>query len=211
MKKDGIAFFDLDGTITTKDTFIDFIVFCRGKFYFLSGLLMLSPLIALYLLKLFPNYRLKEIFFRFYLASYYSADDLENLGKSYSIKILPSIVYKEAINQINWHKEKNHRIIILTASSPLWLSEWCRSNELDIIGTEFVKSGNKYTGKINGKNCLGLQKMLIVEKIINETQLNLTYGYGDSKADKNFLSILIHGSYKPYWIKKLLPLTARVS
>ncbi len=211
MKKDGIAFFDLDGTITTKDTFIDFIVFCRGKFYFLSGLLMLSPLIALYLLKLFPNYRLKEIFFRFYLASYYSADDLENLGKSYSIKILPSIVYKEAINQINWHKEKNHRIIILTASSPLWLSEWCRSNELDIIGTEFVKSGNKYTGKINGKNCLGLQKMLIVEKIINETQFNLTYGYGDSNSDKNFLSILIHGSYKPYWIKKLLPLTARVS
>jgi phosphatidylglycerophosphatase C len=211
VKKDGIAFFDLDGTITTKDTFIDFIVFCRGKFYFLSGLLMLSPLIALYLLKLFPNYRLKEIFFRFYLASYYSADDLENLGKSYSIKILPSIVYKEAINQINWHKEKNHRIIILTASSPLWLSEWCRSNELDIIGTEFVKSGNKYTGKINGKNCLGLQKMLIVEKIINETQFNLTYGYGDSNSDKNFLSILIHGSYKPYWIKKLLPLTARVS
>jgi phosphatidylglycerophosphatase C len=201
VKGKGIAFFDLDGTITSKDTFIDFIVFCRGNFYFLLGLLMLSPLIALYLLKLFPNHRLKEIFFKFYLASYYSANDLENLGKDYSMKRLPSIVYKEAIKQINWHKENNHRIIILTASSSLWLSEWCRLNELHIIGTEFVKFGNNYTGKINGENCYGLQKKVIVEKILNETQFNLTYGYGDSKADKKFLSILRHGHYKPYWIK----------
>ncbi len=201
MRVKGIAFFDLDGTITTKDTFIDFIVFCRGKFYFLIGLLLLSPFIVLHLIKLFPNYRLKEIFFRYYLASYYSAIELENHGKSYSVKRLPNIIYKEAIKQINWHKENDHKIIILTASSPIWLSEWCRLNELDLIGTVFVKSGKNYTGKINGKNCHGLQKMIIVEKIINETEFNLTYGYGDSKADKNFLSILRHGSYKPYWIK----------
>lgn len=196
-----MAFFDLDGTITTKDTFIDFIVFCRGKFYFLLGLLLLSPFIALYLIKLLPNYRLKEIFFRYYLASYFSADDLENLGKTYSVKRLPNIFYKEAIKQINWHKENNHRIIILTASSSIWLSEWCRSNELEIIGTQFAKSGNKYTGKIYGKNCYGRQKKIIVEKILNETPFILTYGYGDSKADKNFLSILRHGNYKPHWIK----------
>jgi hypothetical protein len=97
----GIAFFDLDGTITTKDTFIDFIVFCRGKFYFLIGLLLLSPFIVLNIIKLFPNYRLKEIFFRYYLASYYSAIELENHGKSYSVKRLPNIIYKEAIKQIN--------------------------------------------------------------------------------------------------------------
>ncbi len=201
MKGKGIAFFDLDGTITAKDTFIDFIIFCRGKLNFLLGLLLLSPFIALYLIKLFPNYRLKEMFFRHYLASYYSAEDLENLGKSYSVKRLPNIIYKEPIKQIIWHKENNHRIIILTASSSLWLSEWCRSNELDIIGTEFVKSKDNYTGKINGENCYGLQKKIIIEKILNETPFNLTYGYGDSKADKNFLSILRHGNYKPYWIK----------
>ena len=204
MKKDGIAFFDLDGTITTKDTFIDFIVFCRGKFYFFLGLLILSPFIALYLIKLLPNYRLKEIFFRYYLASYYSAEELDNLGKSYSVNKLPKIVYKEALKKINWHKEKNHRIIILTASSSIWLSDWCRSNELEIIGTQFIRSGNKYTGKINGKNCYGLQKMIIVEKILNESQINLTYGYGDSKADKKFLSILTYERYKPYWRKNYL-------
>lgn len=201
MKEKGIAFFDLDGTITSKDTFIDFIVFCRGKFFFLLGLLLLSPLIVLYLIRLFPNYRLKELFFRYYLASYYSADELDNLGKSYSVKRLPSIVYKEALNEINWHKENNHKIIILTASSPLWLSEWCKLNGLYLIGTEFVKICQKYTGKIYGSNCYGLQKMFIVEKIINETKFNCTYGYGDSKADKKFLSILNQGNYKPYWIK----------
>jgi phosphatidylglycerophosphatase C len=197
----GIAFFDLDGTITQKDTFIDFIIYCRGKNYFILGILLLTPWIVLYLLKLFPNFRLKEMFFRYFLANYFSVDQLENIGKSYSNKRLPSIVYKEALKRIKWHKENNHKIIILTASSSIWLSDWCRLNELELIGTEFEKVGNKYTGKIIGKNCHGLQKMVIVDKILNETEFNLTYGYGDSEADKLFLYRLKNIDYRPEWIK----------
>lgn len=193
MKGKGIAFFDLDGTITSKDTFIDFIIYCRGKSYFLLGLFFLSPMIVLYLLKLYPNHKLKELFFKHYLASYFPANELENLGVNYSLKRLPNIVNDLALNRINWHKKNNHKIIIITASSPLWLSEWCRLNKLDLIGTEFYKSNNKYDGKIIGKNCHGLQKLFIVEKILNENDFDLTFGYGDSKADIEFLNKLKYG------------------
>lgn len=199
--ENGIAFFDLDGTITSNDTFIDFIVFCRGKFPFFLGLLILSPYLLLFTFKLYPNYKLKELFFKYYLAEYYSEEKLENLGKLYALNRLPSVVYKEAIKQINWHKKNDHKVIILTASSPLWLSDWCKINQIDIIGTEFEKKDGKYTGKISGKNCYGQQKLIIVDNILKDTGISLTYGYGDSKADKPFLSRLKYGYFRPFWIQ----------
>lgn len=194
-----IAFFDLDGTITSRDTFIDFIIFCRGPIFFFLGLLQLSPFIFLFFLKLYPNHKLKELFFGFYLADYYSIEKLENLGKVYAIKRLPSLVYNDALKQLYWHKANNHKVIILTASSSIWLSEWCSLNELELIGTEFEKKEGKYTGRILGKNCHGQQKMLIVEKIIKETGVLISYGYGDTKADKPFLGRLKFSCFKPDW------------
>ena len=196
----GIAFFDLDGTITSKDTFLDFIKYCRGDFFFYLGLFVLSPYIFLYIFKLYPNYKLKELFFTYYLASYYSILELDNLGKLYSIERIPDLVYKEALIRIKWHKEIHHEVIILTASSPIWLSEWCKINKLLLIGTEFIKKDDKYTGEISGKNCFGLQKQIIVDKILRETDISITYGYGDSKADKFFLDKLNIIYFPPYWV-----------
>jgi HAD superfamily phosphoserine phosphatase-like hydrolase len=144
-------------------------------------------------------FKLKEIFFTYYLAKYYSIEELENIGKSYAKKRLPKIIYKGALKQIKWHKENNHKVIILTASSTIWLSAWCKLNELEIIGTEFAKKDGKFTGKIWGKNCHGKQKLLILNNILSETGVSLTYGYGDSKADKLFLEKVKYSNYKPSW------------
>lgn len=193
----GIAFFDLDGTVTSKDTFMDFIIFCRGKWSFYSKLAYLSPFIILYILKLYPSLKMKEKFFQAFLAHYKPAE-LEKLGKSYSANRLPEIVYQEAIERIEWHKKNNHRVIILTASSPIWLSEWCKSNQLELIGTQFQLLNGKYTGKISGKNLYGVEKLLVVESMLSKDNELISYGYGDSQADKYFLDVMNHSYYKPF-------------
>ena len=196
-----IAFFDLDGTITKKDTFIDFIIFVRGYFFFFLGLLVLSPFIVLFKLKLFPNYRLKELFFKFYLSKF-DADELEKKGKYYALNRIPEITYKDALNRINWHKTNNHRVIVLTASSGLWIFDWCDVNQLELIGTNFEKVGGRYSGKIKGKNCFGQEKLRIVNAIVQDSSDLITYGYGDSEADKYFLDVMTHSVYKPDWTQK---------
>ncbi len=65
-KKDTIAIFDLDGTITSKDTFIAFIKYVNGKLKYYLGILYLSPYIVLFYLKLYTNRELKEMFFSYY-------------------------------------------------------------------------------------------------------------------------------------------------
>ena len=195
--KIGIAFFDLDGTITKKDTFIDFIIYVNGRFNYFKGLIILSPWIFLYFIKIFPNYRLKEKFFKYYLSKY-PCNKLNTLGKEYAINIIPTITYKEAINRIEWHRNNDHRIIILTASSPIWLSEWCSSNKIEIIGTEFESINGKYTGKIKGKNCHGREKLKIVSEILASCDATDSFGYGDSKSDLYFMKALKKFEYRGF-------------
>jgi phosphoserine phosphatase len=130
--------------------------------------------------------------------SKYLPAQLEELGKYYSIDRLPNIIYKEALDRIEMHKKNNHRVIILTASSAIWLSEWCKQNNLELIGTKYEVFANQYTGKILGGNCYGRQKLLIVKEIISKNKGLPTYGYGDSKADKLFLGVLEYSYFKPF-------------
>lgn len=185
----GIAFFDLDGTITKKDTYIEFIKYARGKLFFLFGITVLSPFILLFYLKIIPNYKLKEYFFSFFFKNY-SETQLNSIGKLFCESKMPRLIYKTAIERIKWHQNKNHRIIILTASSPIWLSDWCAKHKIELIGTKFESINGKFTGKIDGKNCFGEQKKVIVKKILSTNKYSETYGYGDSKSDLPFLNEL---------------------
>ena len=56
-----LALFDFDGTITTNDSLIKFIRFAVGDTKTLFGMILLSPMLILYKLKLIPNYRAKEM------------------------------------------------------------------------------------------------------------------------------------------------------
>lgn len=59
MKK-GIAFFDFDGTLTTKDTLLEFIKYCKGNNAFYAGFLINSPFLLAYKLKIISNQAAKE-------------------------------------------------------------------------------------------------------------------------------------------------------
>jgi hypothetical protein len=55
-----LLFFDFDGTITTKDTLLEFIKFSKGKLNFLSGFLIYSPFLVAYKLGIISNQSAKE-------------------------------------------------------------------------------------------------------------------------------------------------------
>lgn len=55
-----LALFDFDGTITTKDTLVEFIKYAKGSHVYYLGLMVLSPMLLRYYLKLMPNDIAKE-------------------------------------------------------------------------------------------------------------------------------------------------------
>ena len=66
LMKKTVYLFDFDGTITTKDTFIEVIRHAKGTWKWLFGFLLFSPILVLMKLHLKPNWKAKQRIFAYF-------------------------------------------------------------------------------------------------------------------------------------------------
>jgi len=189
-----IAFFDFDGTITTKDTLVDFIKFAIGKpSYYLRGL-RLIPLIGAYKIGLIPNNIAKEKVFSFYFKNW-DTNQFLKFANNYSEKEIKKIVRPSAIERIRWHQRKGHKVVVVSASIETWLQKWCNVYSVELLSTRIEFIDNKVSGKFASKNCFGIEKVNRINEKFNLSEYSYIYAYGDSIGDKEMLAI----SDAPYY------------
>lgn len=190
MKKNNrIAVFDLDGTITDKDTYLEFIKFAKGSVKFYLGLMLLSPRIIAFYLKWISNNQLKLAFFQYFFGTT-EVSDLRKSGTQFAFNRIPDMVRSGAQQVLRWHLDRGHEVLILTASSDLWVGKWCEMNNFQLISTKFQAVDNKFTGAFEGSNCFGPEKKKLLLEFFRDKEYYFTYGYGDSAADSYFLELV---------------------
>ncbi|MEI6544127.1 MAG: HAD family hydrolase, partial [Methylococcales bacterium] len=118
-----IAFFDFDGTITTKDSLPDFIKFAIGKPKYYLGLCLLSPILLAYVLKLLPNHSAKEKMISYYFKGW-SEKNFQTVADEYAAHQIDKIVRPKALEKLHWHQEQGHKVVIVSASMKSWLKQW---------------------------------------------------------------------------------------
>jgi len=192
-----IAFFDFDGTITKRDSFIEFIVHAVGKDRFTLGFMVLSPVILAYKLKIIPNYRAKEIVLSFFFKGL-SLTEFNEACRSYSETKLDTIVKPSAMERIKWHKERGDKVVVVSASIENWLVGWTERNGLELLSTKLNFTDDKFTGKFSTKNCHGQEKVDRIKKTFDLSEYNEIYAYGDSSGDTQMLAMADHGFYRNF-------------
>lgn len=197
MGKDTIAAFDFDGTITTKDTLVDFLVFAFGWPKFLVGLIVKSPILINYKLGVTPNYRAKESLFAYFWNNT-PMSNFNSITQKYATTRLPQILRQEALSKINWHKDQGHKIVILSASLKNWIEPWASSQNIKVIATEIEIQKNKLTGKFLTENCYGPEKIKRLLEFYPKRSNYILYAYGDSKGDKELLKFADLAFYKNF-------------
>lgn len=190
-----LALFDFDGTITNKDTLIEFIKFVHGRKRLFLGLLHLSPILILYKLKLIPNYKAKEILFSYFFKGF-SEDQFKKAATAYSLSQIDSIVKEKARQRLLWHKNNGHKIVIVSASIDCWLRPWCEKNGFDLIATKLEIKNGKLTGKFMTKNCYGPEKVNRIREVLDLSKFSKIYAYGDSKGDYEMLQLAQERFYR---------------
>ncbi len=192
-----LALFDFDGTITTDDSLLNFIRFVVGDRRFLLGLVVLSPMLVLYKLKLIPNYKAKQYMLSWFFKGM-SKDDFLKVANEYSLVHIDKILRPKAIEKINWHKNQGHKVVVVSASIECWLRPWCEKNGLELIATKLEIKDDIVTGKLLSKNCYGVEKINRIKEIYNLKDFEYIYSYGDSSGDKQMLELAHEKFYKPF-------------
>ena len=192
-----VAAFDFDGTITTRDTFLPFLVKAFGmpKVWLSLATLALPGLMvwigqstrnhfkALLIGKLFPGATVKY---------------LETTGLAHAAHIA-SLCRPAALERIKWHKEQGHRLVMVSASLNFYLEPIAEQLGFEeLLCTELVSVDGICTGEMKGENCRAAAKIRRLEAILGPLNQYELYAYGDSDGDAEMLEASDHPAFMPF-------------
>lgn len=195
--KKQLVLFDFDGTITTKDTLAEFMIFYHGKIRYVLGLAILSPIIASYLFKLMPNWKSKQYFLTWFLKNE-NASVFEKRCKDFSDSCVGNLIRPKALEAIQQYKRLGATVVVVSASAENWVKPWCDKHDLACIATKLEVKNNRLTGKILGKNCHGPEKVCRIKENFTLETFDEIIAYGDTSGDKEMLALAHQSHYKPF-------------
>lgn len=192
-----IAFFDFDGTLTRKDSFLDFIAYYRGRVSFFWGMLWLMPVLLAYQFKLMPNWRAKERVLTYFFRGT-PQSEFQRHCDQYGRERIHEILRSEALPAIDAHRQQGHSIYLVSASPENWLRAWCESERISLIATRLEVVDDLMTGRIAGQNCYGAEKAVRIRQEIDLDSYDYVYAYGDSPGDREMLALADSPHYRPF-------------
>lgn len=190
-----LALFDFDGTLTKKDTFLEFIKYIHGFSGFLWGFSIHAPYLLAMKLKLYPNWKAKEKILTYFFKEL-EKETLNEKAILFCEHKLPKLMRKSGIEQLEKHINNGDKTYIVSASAALWIAPWCEKYGISLISTELEVNGSHFTGKIAGKNCYGIEKVNRIKALEDLGKYEHIFAYGDSSGDKEMLAIADKPHYK---------------
>jgi phosphatidylglycerophosphatase C len=199
--KKKIAFFDFDGTITTKDTLLEFIKFSRGNLFFYFGFFLSSPWLLAYKLKVIPNQIAKQRVLKFFFGGM-PLERFQEECDRFSKDLLPQLIRPKALEEIERLQGNAVSIVIVSASPRNWISSWADRVRAELIATRLQIHDQqgilKLTGKIEGKNCYGAEKVRRIQESYLLSEYEEIYTYGDTRGDLPMLALGNRPFFKPF-------------
>ena len=195
MKK--IAFFDFDGTITTKDTLFELIKYQKGTTRFYIGLLANIPVIAALRLRLVSSQFAKEKVLQYFFKGM-ELSCFQNTCDLFASEILPYMVREGVLTEIKKLQGSGFEIVVVSASAENWIKNWSDKIGARLIATHLETANKLLTGKIKGRNCNGEEKAARIRSAYNISQYDEIYCYGDTSGDKPMLALGTRAFYRPF-------------
>lgn len=193
-----IAFLDFDGTITHKDSFLEFIKYSKGRSSFFFGFALYSPVLVAYKLKIISNQTAKEIMIKHFFGKM-PVSKFEQLCKNFSTEVVPSLIRPKALREISKLKDAGAEIVVVSASAENWVRFWCEEIGARWIATRLELCDEEtISGKLLGKNCYGEEKVRRIREQYNLDRYEEIYCYGDTEGDRPMLALATISFFKPF-------------
>ena len=194
-----VAVFDLDGTLTTRDTFFPFLRFTVGSLAFVLRLPLVLPILAAMALGLVSRKRAKELVLAIYLRGVVRATLLLR-GEAFARERLPAMLRPGAMEKLAWHRSRGHHCVLASASLAVYVEPWARMSGFDdVLATELEWDERSHaTGRIQGENCRGEEKVRRLQACFGDLSALTLHGYGDSAADRAFLELCKEAHFRPF-------------
>ena len=187
MDKPVVALFDFDGTLTCSDTLPLYIRHATG--WCGLALSMLSTLPAMVVLACsgwksvwgIDAGSTKERLLRRCFARR-TTHEVAQICADFVSKV-DAVLAPPVVERMQWHKAQGHKVVVVSASVDVWVKPWCDAHGVDeVIATRLQVECDRYTGRFDGPNCNGREKVNRIAMHYNPHTYHIV-AYGNSSGD----------------------------
>ncbi len=184
-----VAAFDVDKTLTTRDSVVPFLLVVRSRS--LRRMLgAVGPVIAAGARR--DRDRVKALVSEVVFAGRRIAE-IEPLATRHAERIHERWLRADTAGRLRWHLDSGHRVVLVSASYELYLARLGELLGVDaVLGTRLIERDGVLTGDIDGQNCRGPQKVDRLHRWLAEQaggrERVEVWAYGDSAGDRELLA-----------------------
>jgi HAD superfamily hydrolase (TIGR01490 family) len=182
-----LALVDFDHTVTDCDTYARFLRRVATPEQLAQAWWKVGPWLLAYRLKLISAERIRARVTRLTLRDRH-ADDIATLAAGFSREVLPEVVRPQMLEQIRWHLEQRHTVVIVSGSLDLYLRPWCEALGLDLICNRLESQDGRLTGRYAEGDCAP-QKADRIRARYDLSRYARIHAYGDSREDRPMLAL----------------------
>jgi HAD superfamily hydrolase (TIGR01490 family) len=195
MNKPTIVAFDFDGTITNKDSFLEFIQFTKGTVRFYVGVLLFAPVLVAMKLHLIANWKVKQMV----ISHFFKGVSLLQFNEwcAQFTANIDAMIRPKFAETLQKYKQAGCEICIISASVENWLLPWAQKIGISIVLATKLEIDERQiiTGRLLGKNCYRQEKVNRLLQVFPHRKNYYLIAYGDSSGDKELLAF----ADKSYW------------
>jgi phosphatidylglycerophosphatase C len=186
-----VAAFDFDGTLTDGGSVLGFLAAVAGRRTALSAVMALAPQLAHgALVGGVVADRTKEDLFERVLAGV-SVASVEAVADRYGREHLAKHLRSRARDRFEWHRGRGDLVVIVSASPEVYVKVAGEGLGADgVVATRLeVGGGQTLTGRYDGANCRGDEKLRRLRQWIGESGVapEALWAYGNSRGDLKML------------------------
>lgn len=205
-----LAVFDLDGTLTTRDTSLPFIAFARGRSRLIGSMAAALPFLLADMSVAFKREadaagrclervwgRWEVEFHQRLLRTMFQGMEQEaflELGRRFAAEVMDAMVSPAGLEQVSWHRAKGHECILVTASIDCYVEPWGRRVGFDkVLGSRMaIDTLARVRGGFEGEPCWGEAKLCRLRDEVGPLDGYTVVVYGNEPGDLALLARADH-------------------
>jgi len=182
-----LALIDFDHTITTCDTYGRFLRRVATPEQLAQAWWKVGPWLLAYRLKLISAARIRARVTRLTFRDRH-ADDIAAQAAGFSREVLPEVVRPQMLEQIRWHLQQRHTVVVVSGSRDLYLRPWCDALGLELICNRLESRDGRLTGRYADGDCAP-HKAARIRARYDLSRYVRVHAYGDSREDRSMLAL----------------------
>ena len=185
-----LAAFDLDGTLTRRDTLLPFLLRACGLVQTAHALAAASPLLARAAVLGGTHRDAAKAAVLERLLAGESLAPLTETAETYADDVVARRLRRDVAARVEWHRREGHELVLVSASPELYATPIGRRLGFDAVLATRLEVGpdGRLTGRLVGANCRGAEKVARLREWCG-TERVLAYAYGDSAGDRELLAL----------------------